>query len=100
MAKMMLSATMDDLLKQAKTTNRLLAAQLKSQMSQMQLVKLLATTGLTAKEIADVLDTTPATVAVTLQRLRQKTKGKSTASKRPEEAGSAESVADVDSKGG
>jgi hypothetical protein len=29
------SATMDDLLKQAKTTNRLLAAQLKSQMSQM-----------------------------------------------------------------
>jgi DNA-binding CsgD family transcriptional regulator len=66
------SATMEDLLKQAKTTNRLLAAQLKSQMSQMELVKLLATTGLTAKEIADVLDTTAATVAVTLQRLRQK----------------------------
>lgn len=66
------SATMDDLLKQAKTTNRLLAAQLKSQMSQMELVKLLATTGLTAREIADVLDTTAATVAVTLQRLRQK----------------------------
>jgi DNA-directed RNA polymerase specialized sigma24 family protein len=63
---------MDDLLKQAKTTNRLLAAQLKSQMSQMELVKLLATTGLTAREIADVLDTTAATVAVTLQRLRQK----------------------------
>jgi DNA-binding CsgD family transcriptional regulator len=71
MAKMG-SATMDDLLKQAKTTNRLLAAQLKSQMSQMELVKLLATTGLTAREIADVLDTTAATVAVTLQRLRQK----------------------------
>jgi len=68
----MSSATMDDLLKQAKTTNRLLAAQLKSQMSQMQLVKLLGTTGLTAKEIAEVLDTTPATVSVTLQRLRQK----------------------------
>lgn len=66
------SATMDDLLKQAKTTNRLLAAQLKSQMSQMELVKLLTTTGLTAREIADVLDTTAATVAVTLQRLRQK----------------------------
>ena len=63
---------MDDLLKQAKTTNRLLAAQLKSQMSQMQLVKLLTTTGLTAREIADVLDTSPATVAVTLQRLRKK----------------------------
>jgi DNA-binding CsgD family transcriptional regulator len=66
------SATMDDLLKQAKTTNRLLAAQLKSQMSQMDLVKLLATTDLTAKEIADVLDTTGPTVAVTLQRLKSK----------------------------
>lgn len=66
------SATMDDLLKQAKTTNRLLAAQLKSQMSQMQLVKLLSTTGLTAREIADVLDTSPPTVAVTLQRLKKK----------------------------
>jgi DNA-binding CsgD family transcriptional regulator len=66
------SATMDDLLKQAKTTNRLLAAQLKSQLSQMELVKLLATTGLTAREIADVLDTTAPTVAVTLQRLRHK----------------------------
>lgn len=63
---------MEDLLKQAKTTNRLLAAQLKSQMSQMELVKLLATTGLTAREIAEVLDTTPSTVAVTLQRLRKK----------------------------
>lgn len=67
------SATMDDLLKQAKTTNRLLAAQLKSQMSQMDLVNLLATTGLTAKEIAEVLNTSAPTVAVTLQRLRQKT---------------------------
>ena len=66
------SATMDDLLKQAKTTNRLLAAQLKSQMSQMELVKLLATTGLTAREIADVLNTSAPTVAVTLQRLRHK----------------------------
>jgi DNA-binding CsgD family transcriptional regulator len=72
------SATMDDLLKQAKTTNRLLAAQLKSQMSQMELVKVLATTGLTAKEIADVLDTTAPTVAVTLQRLRNKAAKKST----------------------
>jgi len=67
-----LSATMDDLLKQAKTTNRLLAAQLKNQMTQMELVKLLSTTDLTAKEIADVLDTTGNTVAVTLQRLRNK----------------------------
>jgi DNA-binding CsgD family transcriptional regulator len=66
------SATMDDLLKQARTTNRLLAAQLKSQMSQMELVKLLATSGLTAREIADVLNTSAATVAVTLQRLKNK----------------------------
>lgn len=68
------SATMDDLLKQARTTNRLLAAQLRSQLSQMELVNLLATTGLTAREIADVLDTTAPTVAVTLQRLRNKTR--------------------------
>ena len=67
-----LSATMDDLLKQAKTTNRLLAAQLRNQMTQMELVKLLSTTDLTAKEIADVLDTTGNTVGVTLQRLRNK----------------------------
>ena len=65
------SATMDDLLKQAKTTNRLLVAQLKSQMSQMELVKLLAA-GLTAAEVADILNTTAPTVAVTLQRLRNK----------------------------
>jgi len=71
------SATTDDLLKQAKTTNRLLAAQLKSQMSQMDLVKLLSTTDLSAKEIADVLDTTAPTVAVTLQRLRAKAAKKS-----------------------
>jgi DNA-binding CsgD family transcriptional regulator len=70
------SASADDLLKQAKTTNRLLAAQLKSQMSQMDLVKLLSTTELTAKEIAEILDTTQGTVAVTLQRLRHKASGK------------------------
>jgi DNA-binding CsgD family transcriptional regulator len=79
------SATMDDLLKQAKTTNRLLAAQLKSQMSQMELVKLLATTGLTAREVGDVLNTSPATVAVTLQRLRNKA-GKSSPGRSGREA--------------
>jgi DNA-binding CsgD family transcriptional regulator len=78
------SATMDDLLKQAKTTNRLLAAQLKSQMSQMELVKLLATTGLTAREVAYVLDTTAPTVAVTLQRLRHKAGKSSRRSSRSE----------------
>ena len=66
------AATLDDLLKQAKTTNRLLAAQLKSEMSQQDLVKLLMTIGLTNQELADVLDTTAATVGVTLQRLRKR----------------------------
>jgi DNA-binding CsgD family transcriptional regulator len=70
------SATLDDLLKQAKTTNRLLAAQLKSQMSQMDLVKLLMTTGLTNAEVGDILDTTAATVAVTVQRLKKKAAAK------------------------
>jgi DNA-binding CsgD family transcriptional regulator len=70
------SATLDDLLKQAKTTNRLLAAQLKSQISQTELVKLLMGTDLTNQELADVLNTTAATVAVTLQRLRKKASGK------------------------
>jgi CRP-like cAMP-binding protein len=70
------SATLDDLLKQAKTTNRLLAAQLKDKMSQQDLVKLMMSTELTNQELADVLDTTAATVAVTLQRLKKKAAGK------------------------
>jgi DNA-binding CsgD family transcriptional regulator len=70
------SATLDDLLKQARTTNRLLAAQLKGQMSQQDLVKLLMSAGLTNQELADVLDTTAATVAVALQRLKKKAAGK------------------------
>lgn len=72
-------ATLDDLLKQAKTTNRLLAAQLKAQMSQMDVIRLLSDLGLTAREIGEILGTSAATVAVTQQRLRNKKK------KRPEE---------------
>ena len=53
---------------QLKITNRLLVAQLKNSMKQHQLIALLATTGASNKEIADVLDTTAATVNVTLQR--------------------------------
>jgi DNA-binding CsgD family transcriptional regulator len=60
-----------DLLVQMKLTNRLLAAPLKQTMGQKELVRLLATTGATAQEIADVLDTTPATIATTLQRLKK-----------------------------
>lgn len=72
-------ATLDDLLKQARTTNRLLAAQLKAQMTQMDVIRLLSDSGLTAREIGDILGTSAATVAVTQQRLRNKKK------KRPEE---------------
>ena len=67
-------ATLDDLLKQAKTTNRLLAAQLKAQMSQMDVIRLLSDLGLTAREIGEILGTSAATVAVTQQRLRNKKK--------------------------
>jgi DNA-binding CsgD family transcriptional regulator len=67
-------ATLDDLLKQAKTTNRLLAAQLKAQMSQMDVIRLLSDLGLTAREIGEILGTSAATVAVTQQRLRDKKK--------------------------
>lgn len=72
------SATLDDLLKQLKTMNRLMAAQLKKEMSQQDLVRLLMNTELTNQELADVLDTTAATVAVTLQRLRRKAAPKTT----------------------
>ena len=67
-------ATLDDLLKQARTTNRLLAAQLKAQMTQMEVIRLLSDSGLTAREIGDILGTSAATVAVTQQRLRNKKK--------------------------
>lgn len=61
-----------DLLIQSKITNRLLAAQLRTHMKQNELVALLATTGATLREIADVLDTTPATVQTTLARMKKR----------------------------
>lgn len=63
-----------DLLTQMKITNRLLASQLKATMGQQDLVALLASTGATQPEIAAVLGTTPATISVTLQRLKKKKK--------------------------
>ena len=60
-----------ELLTQLKITNRLLAAPLKTTMGQKDLVKLLASTGASNQEIADVLDTTAATVASTRQRLKK-----------------------------
>lgn len=69
-------AGFDELLTQARLTNRLLAAQLRGSMTQTELIRLLMTTGATDQEIADVLDTTPGTVSVTKQRIRAKAKSK------------------------
>jgi DNA-binding CsgD family transcriptional regulator len=69
-------ATLDDLLKQAKTTNRLLAAQLKAQMTQMDLIALMTDSGLTAREVGEILGTSASTVAVTQLRLRAKKRKK------------------------
>lgn len=60
-----------DLAAQARITNRLLAAQLKSSMKQNDLVELLSTTGASVKDIALILGTSPATVATTRLRLRK-----------------------------
>lgn len=65
-------ATLEDLLLQAKICNRLLAAGLKKEMTQIDLVSLLVGTGASAREIAEVLDTTPGTVHTDLRRLRKK----------------------------
>jgi DNA-binding CsgD family transcriptional regulator len=65
-------ATLDDLLLQAKITNRLLAAGLKGQMQQHELIALLAGTGASPQDIAATLDTTAGTVSTTLTRLRKK----------------------------
>jgi DNA-binding CsgD family transcriptional regulator len=70
------SAGFSELLTQARITNRLLAAQLRETMSQQDLVRLLIGTGASNQDIADVLNTTPATVATTVQRLRRKAEGK------------------------
>jgi len=72
---------------QMRITNRLLAAQLRSSMKQMDLIKLLGSTGATNVEIADVLGTTPATVKTTLQRLKASEK---TAMPSPEQGGAIE----------
>ena len=64
----------EELVIQARITNRLLAAQLKQTMKQQDLVGLLASTGAAVQDIADVLNTTPATVSVTLQRLKKGSK--------------------------
>lgn len=66
------NATLDDLLIQLRITNRLLAAQLKKDMQQIEIVSLLASSGASNSEIADILDTSAATIATTLSRFRKK----------------------------
>ncbi len=56
---------------QQRITNRLLAAQLRGTMKQVDLIKLLASTGASNAEVADVVGTTPGTVKTTLQRLKK-----------------------------
>ena len=58
------------MLVQLKIANRLLAAQLRRNMGQKELVNLLASVA-SPKDIAQVLDTTPATVTTTLARLKK-----------------------------
>ena len=60
----------EELLRQAKITNRLLVLHLKTNLGQMELIDLLSDFGLSAREVGELLGTTPATVAVTLQRLK------------------------------
>ena len=66
------SIDLSDIHVQLKISNRLLAAGLREKMKQIELIKLLETTGANAREIADVLDTTPGTVQVTLSNLRKR----------------------------
>jgi DNA-binding CsgD family transcriptional regulator len=65
------AATFDDLLVQLKMLNRLTAAQLRDKFKQNEFVELLASTGASNQEIADVLDTTADVVKVTLHRLKK-----------------------------
>jgi DNA-binding CsgD family transcriptional regulator len=57
---------------QLRIISRLLAAQLKPTLGQQEMVRLLMSTSASNAEIADVLDTTPATVATTIQRLKNR----------------------------
>jgi DNA-binding CsgD family transcriptional regulator len=66
-------AGLDDVLLQLKMTNRLLAQQLRRKagetMTQQDIVKLLATTGASTQQLADILDTSSNTVRKAPMRL-------------------------------
>lgn len=68
-------ATLNGILVQLRIANRLRAASLKESMKQVDIISILASVGASNQVIADVLGTTPATVANTLQRLRKKAAG-------------------------
>jgi DNA-binding CsgD family transcriptional regulator len=56
--------------------SRLLAAQLRATTGQQEMIRILSSTGVSNAEVADILDTTPGTVATTLQRLKKKAQAK------------------------
>jgi DNA-binding CsgD family transcriptional regulator len=64
---------------QLKITNKLLAAQLRDKLKQVELIDLLASTGATDQEIADALNTTPGTVSVTKAKLKKRAQARSSA---------------------
>jgi DNA-binding NarL/FixJ family response regulator len=80
-------AGLPELITQVRITNRLLAAQLRETMSQQDLVRLLLGTGASNQDIADVLNTTAATVATTIQRLRKRAQEKTNAAAAPSDTG-------------
>jgi len=69
-------AVLSRLLTQQVVTNRLLAAQLRLELTQAELILLLESTGATLGEIAQVLGTTAATVSNVFVRARKRAKGK------------------------
>lgn len=72
------SVGFDELWVQLKMVNRLLVAQLQpgQKRSQADVVMMLAQTGATARDIADVVGTTVGTVGVTLSRHKKRPTGK------------------------
>ena len=66
----------EDLLVQLRITNRLLVAQLRPRLSQVDLIRMLESTGASYQELANLLGTTASTVSNALVRARKKAKGK------------------------
>ena len=65
-------AELDDLLLQARITNKLLVAGLKETLKQSELIALLAGTGASAADIASLLDVRPNSVSVAIHRAKKK----------------------------